>query len=262
MERAVSATEESRDELFARSCVERIEGVDLSRRDFPGRDGSVDYHVLYPDGPAALEVTTLTDEDFRHFMSVMPEVLGFTPQRYSWRVAPNIGCKVKDARRHVPQLIEMCEAEGVLNPADLSDQDHPAVIWLEAGHVELVARESPGAPRIDVMPPAIGGAVKDALSALVEAVGSLLETPLLQRKIHKLNESELSERHLFLLIDSQGLDFGPYYGIGMSEDVPGVAPDVPGSLTHLWLATGFRLGGVLRWSRKDGWSRHWPFDGL
>ena len=117
-------------------------------------------------------------------------------------------------------------------------------------------------PRVRLLPPPVGGATRDSMSALVASLGPLCQSTLIVRKIKKLEASQLTEKHLFLLVDDSGLEFGPYYAVAAERAVPAGDPDVPETITTLWLASGWALGGVLRWSGASGWSRHWPFDSV
>jgi hypothetical protein len=260
LECAVSATKEDPDERFARVCVERIEGVQLSRQDLPGRDGAVDYYIHYSDGPAALEITTLADAAYRQVRSEIAKSLLVNPERFSWRFRLTAALSVKCARRYIPQLVEMCELAGVQDPFDLPDRDDPAVLWHEVNSVSLQGYETHRTPTLHVLDPIIGGGVEDPLLELVQAVNDAVSSPLVKRKLEKLRASGLNGRHLFLLVDAQGMDFRPCYGVAMMEEIPTVDPEVPDDASRLWMASGFKLGGVLRWTRTTGWSRHWPYD--
>jgi hypothetical protein len=68
--------------------------------------------------------------------------------------------------------------------------------------------------------------------------------PLIKRKVDKLQRSQLADQHLLLLVDESGMDFSPYYAVAVAEDVPTRSPQLPVTLTDLWLASGYRLGGA------------------
>jgi hypothetical protein len=257
----VSADKESPDELFARRCVERVLDVPVNRWDRRGREAAVDYHIDY-DGrqPAALEITTLTDQAMRQISALSEEPLEVVPRLFDWHVTPHAGTKMTELRRHVPRLIALCEATGVDDPAKLPNQTHLDVEWWETAPVTVKGYRTSRQPRVRLLRPPVGGATKDSMSALVDSLGSIGQSTLITRKIKKLQASQLGERHLFLLVDDSGLGFGPYYALATKHAVPTDDPSVPEAITTLWLASGWTLGGVLRWSRGSGWSRHWPFD--
>jgi hypothetical protein len=256
----VSATEEGPEEAFARACVKRILRAPVERRDRPGQDEVPDYHVVYDDRPpAALEVTTLTEPRAREIAVLSQKPLDVTPRLFTWRVTPHVGTNMKKFHQHVPELIRQCEEAGVADPLQLTDVT-PAVEWWEAAPVEIRGSQTTRQPTVTVLRPSVGGATQDALDALTDDLSLQCAEPLIRRKVDKLARSQLAEQHLFLLVDESGMAFSPYYAVAAAEDVPSRSPEVPASLSDLWLASGYRLGGVLHWSRATGWSRHWPFD--
>jgi hypothetical protein len=259
----VSADKESPDELFARRCVERVLGVSVNRWDRRGLEAAVDYHVDY-DGrePAALEITTLTDQAMRQILALSEQPLDVVPRLFDWRVTPHAGTRMAELRRHVPRLIALCEKAGVDDPAKLSNQAHPDVEWWETAPVTVKGYRTSRQPRVRLLRAPVSGATKDSMSALVDSLGPVCQSLLIVRKIKKLEASQLSERHLFLLVDDSGMEFGPYYALATERAAPTDDPNVPEAITTLWLASGWTLGGVLRWSRGSGWSRHWPFDNV
>jgi hypothetical protein len=115
---------------------------------------------------------------------------------------------------------------------------------------------------VTVLRPPVGGATRDALNTLADCLAPQCAEPLIRRKVDKLERSQLAEQHLFLLVDESGMDFSPYYAVAVAQDVPTRSPQLPATLTDLWLVSGYRLGGVLHWSRARGWSRQWPFDNV
>jgi hypothetical protein len=258
----VSAKDEGQDELFARRCVEGVLRVQVDRWDAPGRDGAVDCLIRYPGRePAALEITTLTDQATRELVTLLSKPLPVEPKLYAWRVTPYPGTSMKELRRHVPRLIELCEAAGVTDPDNLDPvENDPAMQWFDAAPVEIAGYPTNGQPSVQLLRPPISGATKDSLSALAQALGPACEKPLVVGKIDKLKASKLEECHLFLFVDDSGLPFGPYYALAIDQGIPLVVPDVPADVSDVWMASGYQLGGVLRWCRESGWSRHWPFD--
>lgn len=259
----MSSDSESPDELFARRCVERVLAVDLERWEMRGRPAAVDYHVNYPNREsAALEVTTLTDQGAREISSLSRRPLAVTPRLFSWDITPHPGVVMSELRQHVPRLIELCETAHVRDPFALPDDHDPALQWLvsNAAMVEVRGFPTTTTPTARLVRPVIGGAVSTSLTALGDAINQKSKEDLIAGKINKLDASGLQERQLFLLVDESGLPFDAYHAVAIDHEVPTRSPDVPESLTHLWLASGYYLGGVLLWSREAGWSRHWPFD--
>ncbi len=79
------------------------------------------------------------------------------------------------------------------------------------------------------------------------------------RRINKVGSAPgVDERHLFLILSLDAVAFGTSYGLSFGSLLPSSPPPLPGSVTHLWLASGYGRR-VLLWD-GDVWSQHYPYD--
>jgi len=110
-----------------------------------------------------------------------------------------------------------------------------------------------------VTPRGGGGAVDEQLEGLPAELAEVLQAEPVVRRLAKLASAEgVTQRHLFLLLSLDALEFGTSYGLHFGEVLPKWAPSLPAGVTHLWIATGYGRR-VLLW---DGfsWSQHHPYD--
>ena len=85
-------------------------------------------------------------------------------------------------------------------------------------------------------------------------VADLLALPHVARRVAKVTSARgVDERHLFITI---GVGRMPDAVRLTPEEPPTGHPEVPHSLTCLWLTTSERGAPLLSWSRTDGWRAH------
>lgn len=263
-------TEPSRAERVAFEIVRRVLGAQVEHHDTAGRQRAVDGLIKYNDGSqAALEVTLLTDSDAYEVETMLARD-DFTWQvsgcSWWWTASLNAGVNLRRLRADLPDLLRWCEAHSITRPRawmrvqHLPDGDRWRD-WLEtagvalAGHPDITHR--PG--EVMVTPASTGGAVGD-----VDSVASWLDKelarPRTRRKVAKLADSGLAERHLFLVVDYTGAPFPGFYALAWAAGVPAAMPELPGDLARVWLAPRWSQA-VLTYDVHSGWERHEPYDG-
>jgi len=100
-----------------------------------------------------------------------------------------------------------------------------------------------------------GSTPDPSLRSLPDAVTRLLAEPHIARRAAKVASARrVDERHLFVGLAEGGLPPALYRRLSSPRGpLPGVPPQVPDGLTHLWLSTEWRGSPLLCWQRDEGW---------
>jgi len=255
-------------ERVAFEVVRRTLGTDVEHRDDGSneRQGEVDAHIIAADGErAALEVTVVGDQASLEVEQVLVRPGGWTDPhlRWRWDVRPGPRTRYADFAMSVTTLAAACELAGITDPEALvpsSETERRALEWYRASDCPMFGNSQTSAPgTVDVLPPSSGGAVDEELNGLDAWLVITLASGHIARRIDKLNRSGLRERHLFLILHESGVPFPIFYGLAFKTRVPREPPSLPDGVTHLWLFTGWRDGGVLRFEPAGGWLREQPY---
>lgn len=68
------------------------------------------------------------------------------------------------------------------------------------------------------------------------------------------------EQHLFLSVHPTAFSFAVYGNLAHGGPLPSEPPQLPVGLSELWLASGWKDGGVVRAIAGREWRREHPFD--
>lgn len=240
--------------------------VDVVHRDDGTRPGDVDAHILLNDGPAALEVTILGDRASLEVEAVLVRDGGWNDERLRWRWDVRPGPRTHYGRfyEHVAALLFACERDGVDRPERLTPttaEETAALDWYDESDCRIWGNPHTSMPgTVDVLPPMMVGWEDDSLETLKDWLETVLASGHVGRRVEKLGRSGLTERHLYLIVHSSGAPFSIYVGLAMKTTLPPAPPNLPDAVTHLWIDTGYRAGGLLRFDPTAGWSRAFPFD--
>lgn len=255
------------EERAAYEIVRRTLRVPVVHRDDGLRQGEVDAHICGRGvEPEALEVTIVGDEatlevENRLVQSEPPSIVGL---RWRWDVRPGPRTRCKGFHDLLTVLLTACEAAGVTRPDDLnpaSDMEAHALAAYLDSDCTIFGNPNTDAPgTIDVLPAVIGGALDKRLTGLTSWLTAALSDGHLARHVDKLGRSRLPRRHLFLIIHTSGMPFALYDALAFGSHVPPDNPGLPEAVTDLWMTTGWRAGGVLRFDPSLGWLRNAPFD--
>jgi hypothetical protein len=169
----------------------------------------------------------------------------------------------------VESLILKCEARGITYPEHAYDQafaGDPDFAWIVGSSVTLWGvsklpkiREEDGKERpLWVTQGGSGGTVDESLNQFGRAVDDLLAEPHLRKRVQKLTRdgtvAHRDEQHLFLVADGSALPYGVSHALALRDVEPPGTPNLPGAVTHLWLAVPFSPWLTLGHAR--GWTRY------
>lgn len=254
-------------ERAAYEIVRRILGVEVEHRDDGLRQGEVDAHIIQADGlPSALEVTVVGEQATLEVEQVLiagdaPEIPGL---QWRWDVRPGPRTRNKGFHDRLAPLLRACERDGVTRPDRLTPRSQAETAALASyldSDCTIVGNPETNFPgTVEVLPPTMGGAVDDGLLGLGEWLGTTLTRGHLARHVDKLARTGFDRQHLFLIVHATGMPFSLYYALAFDTATPPGPPTLPFGLTDLWLSTGWSAGGVLRFNKESGWTRHAPFN--
>lgn len=261
-----------RAEAAAFMYVPAIVGARLEEYDHSGRQGAVDALLHYPDGRiASLEVTSAAADRQRqlYFLLAQHETLP-NPGSWSWMATIDDPRDLPELLSRVESLILKCENLGITYPSHAYEQafgGDPDFAWIVGSTVTLWGdpklskiRGEDGAERpLFLTQGGSGGTVDDSLNKFNQAVDELLAEPHVQKRIRKLTrdgaEAHRDEQHLFLLADGSALPYGVFHALALRDVEPPGVPNLPGTVTHLWVAVPFSpwliLGRDGRWIRYE-----------
>lgn len=246
-----------RSELFAYRVVANVLGVEVRHHDDGREPGAHDADVLYPDGTtAALEVTSLGDPREAEMYSHGTELP--VPSSRAWDFRYQIGgVRFRDAERHLPILVALCDRFGVEGPEALPlPLRNAALDWYRARELSLLGFS--GVRRTGVayvLPDGRGGMVGDSLASIGPWLTEQTSDKWFRENAAKLERSGASELHLFVVVMGSGAPFDVVYGLMSGHDVQSAAPCGIEPVTDVWLLSEFG-GTVTRWSARSGWTVH------
>jgi hypothetical protein len=252
------------DEQFARAVVGRVLGVSVEEYDTGGRQNAIDARLHYPDGHiAALEVSSLGPQEEARITNILASgaqrrtVPGLTR---SWMV--QVPRTFHPSKLHtIDQALLRCEQLGVTDLQHAAATDELAEELDDAG-VRITASpdREPGSPTAWVLTAPLGGFTEKGSAALPAELDAALTSDRMQSKLTKLAASGYEERHLFLQVRPLAFSFAVYDNLAFGGPLPTEPPRLPEGLSQVWLASGWKEGGVVRAIARQGWCREHPFD--
>ncbi|MET9634619.1 hypothetical protein ABZX92_44965 [Lentzea sp. NPDC006480] len=252
------------DEAFALAVVGRVLGVNVEEYDVDGRQAAVDALLHYPDGRiAALEVSSLGPVDEARIMNVLDK------QGHKRTIKGLSSCWMTQVPRDFHpgkfRLLEgallHCDDRGITDLKDAVETSAAAAELVDLGVRGVATMEQvKDAPIVWVIPAPIGGFTGTGGLDLADVVTAALLDEKMTGKIEKLAASGHDERHLFLSVRPLAFSFAVYDNLCFGGPLPTEPPKLPGGLSELWLASGFKEGGVVRAIAGHAWRREHPFD--
>jgi len=248
------------DEAIARKLVQHVlgGGVSADWYDDGSRDGMVDAQVTYPDGTvAALEVVGNHDPNYRSLDDAIRKGgarIDAPTLRNTWILNLKEHADVRTIRKAIVALIESLEAASL--PGNLKWPD--GRLWMTDPKIAeeftrlgvQFANSVPSLePRVYLLTPFLGGCAADP-NQLVGWVEQFLEgTPDVPAK---LAASGHEERHAFIWT-TETTDYAATSVLEVDEELPTVAPRLPGGITHLWICSDHARHRVVMWEAGSGW---------
>ncbi len=256
------------EEQWVAAVIGATLGLEVEQYDDGSQPGMHDLNIKGPDGAAAVEVTAAADSDSIQLWKlvngkderwIVPALAG------GWMLFLEPTARAKLLLKELPAFLGELESQGVRTIGRQRRREEAA------GSVEARARqlgivsgsqsgtEYPGSIYFSVQrsPELTGGMVDETGAAVPGWVRDFLLDPHQADVLGKLARSGADERHAFILLP--GFTTAPFGVVDMllREDgvVPLQAPDLPGEVTHVWLASFWTRGSGLRWSLEGGWQR-------
>lgn len=266
-------------EEAVRARLQDILCVDVQQLDDNTVHSTPDLKIVYPDDRpfAPVEVTNALDEEEEKATNDK----GFEPWQTttltrSWTlVSDGPPPRWKDLRLEAEPLLRHLEQSGVygFEPATrmqlevraAATQAEPEVsIWrtlarlaeLRVHQGQAFARER--GPHTIGVGLGRGGTWGFTADAIAHWVTEFVNDQKRQDNVIKLDRGG-DEAHLAIRVHLNGAGFAVYQGIIDQERhnlLPTDDPEVPSTITDLWLAVSFNEGDVLHWQRGAGWTRH------
>lgn len=247
--------------------VPTILGVRLEEYDHSGRQGAVDALLHYPDGHvASLEVTSAAAEGMRQLYALLERTPTLpNPGNWTWSATIDNPKDLPELLERVERIIIKSEARGITHPEhayDLASAGDPDFAWIVRSSVTMAGspevpkvREQDGVERpLFLTQGGSGGVVDEALAGFAAAVTEVLAEPHVQKRLQKLARDGRDEQHLFVVVDTSAFPFGVTYALMARNGVPPGRPELPSSLTHLWLLVTFTPWILL--GTREGWTQY------
>jgi hypothetical protein len=248
MESSIMAGEE-----FARRIIEKELKRAVVKHDDNSAPGMYDLRIGPPDAPEiAIECVGAVDPIFTETWNVGP---ARGPLELSikgdWTVVISPHASVNMVKQHIERLIQELEAREIHNiHADhwLKWQDTALFDELESLKItHAYCYQSPGAGKVHLGMPGIGGAVDEYGSAVPEWIGEFLRAPTKSDVLSKLQRSGAAKREVFVIVTFAGATWPvESYLAGELNHLPSQAPDLPPPVTGVWIVSGMGRKG-LRW---------------
>lgn len=236
--------------MLARRIVSEVTGHPVLPYDDNSLPSMVDAFIHSPNGLVPLEVTADADPDHLQFRSLMRRIdyrIMLPPGAMSWDVLLRPRIPFRRLQRDLPRRLAQ------LDPAarySIYEYDFPRELR-ELGVDAARARSGhTGSPLIKFAA-APYGITPGPLNQYIERL-------LLQKesKIDKIAaHSSDGQGHLFLWIE-HGQNYPAWSALRDSDKgLPEAGPELPATLSDLWLATTLANHRVLHYSRSVGWVR-------
>lgn len=230
-------------------------------------DGSLprmyDLDVLLPDERwAAVEVTAAGDQEAIEQWNLMnggerwivPHLAG------GWLVEVRIGSRWKQLETELPSLL--AELESLTLSALTVHKGTDSDLVRRADNLGVAAAfqsatSFPGSVYMTFDMPAerSGGFISGTQGQLATWVSAFLRDARCSDVLDKLASANADERHAFIFLP--GFNIAPFAVndllLRSEPALPTTAPNLPGRLTHVWIASTWSSGVGMRWAPGGGW---------
>lgn len=238
----------------ARIVSDHLGGISRARDPGGGATSVHDFDVVLPgDRVVAVEVTRHTvAAEIESRVAVQRRDWRFEVLRYDWVVDMIPRYSVREVHHRLPSLLSAVEVAGVesfdLKHETPSGAAEEALVALRALGARLLYRltetSGEGGKIILGAAPVVGSTASHVVVEIAQHHANLMDNA------RKLASAVADERHLFIWVESPH----PQAVAAMAIDVlPEGAPNVPGHIDTVWVATGFEISQVWWFVRDRGW---------
>jgi hypothetical protein len=260
----------SLEEQWAMAVVSQVTGAQVIATDIAGAAaGTVDAEIQHGDGRAApLEVTRLGQQAVFHLRSKLREIRYSRPNpgNGKWLVAVGAPDDLQRLLGCYGRVIQICEKHRVLDPRRLPQgvlEIDADLIWLTTNRRSGMMCVTPvGAfetsREVTFMEPLDSRAAYGGNHVAAAMNGAFDTDDNLKRHVNKLIRSSGDERHLFVIVDSSGIEGAAFFDLFAAFSLPDEDLIVPLKISHIWLLAQWE-SEVTIWERGVGW-RHAAFD--
>lgn len=235
-----------------------------------GESSGPDFEIRYRDGRSGIgEVGIHEDPVFAATIVAIeerqtPHAIALPNGYGSWAMSILRSAGIKDLERALPGLVRSLLDQGrfTLEITSNRPRDNESLLARSLGIAYLHRTEESGANYAFFAPSMFEGDLQpvptdaNRISTWIEEV---LGSDEYQDSWMKLLPFEHDEKHVFIMTSSRTESGIDKLLERTGENMPNIAPNLPGDLTHIWImgryATAGLSGSVTYWSKSDGWTR-------
>ena len=227
-----------------------------------GLGGGPDFEIKYNDGRTGIgEVGLHEDPEFAEAWALIHK--SDTPQQITlpdgsgyWAVGYERIPNMKRLRSELPSLIAALNDESlrVLDIYGEYPQGKNADWARDLGINYLNRHDQSGADVATFFLPFTGGAVPTEPDLIVDWFEGVLASEEYKDSWMKLLPFDSDEKHVFIMTSNRtpfGID-----ELLKRNAIPVRSPNLPGNLTHIWIASRFVGVSAIHWSAGSGWQQH------
>lgn len=260
-------------EISAQSIMKATLALAVEHYDDQSAPKMPDLMVFQDDQEIPAEVTEAVDQKIKRHYSALSQYGSkiSAPNLVSpWHVALRFGARIRDLVPALPLLLkalELCNIKSVsmgLMPIGndvhidgiITKDSLPFILeLLRMGVIQAIQTPEAGdVSEIYLMSQFVGGSVENSADSIVHWLPELFALPSVVKRVRKLSDWGGTESHLFVWI-SEFTD-APWDVIQQirSDGLPKIDPELPNSVTNLWVVHSREQKGVA-WISGKGWVR-------
>lgn len=238
-------------ERFAQRIIQQELGRRVNHHDDNSQPSLYDLRIGNIDAPeVAIECVGAVDRVLTEAWNLGPAQGPFSLKvQGDWRVTMTRGAKVRDLRSNLEPLLRQLERLRI----SFLDVDYPhgrderhLIQKMRALRLsEVCCFRNPGTGEVHLDAESIGGVVDEFGRSVSGWIGEFLRSPERADVLHKLSRSGALARHVFVLVDFAGAPWEVESYLGRPiQHLPQTQPDLPESVTGVWIASTHGPNGV------------------
>lgn len=229
-----------------------------------GEGGGPDFEIHYADGRTGIGEVGLHEDPSTAaawaaiHKSDTPQQITLPPGTGMWGVGFAVVPNIKRVHRELFTLITFLQEEGLteLHIQDDYPRGKAADFARVLGVNYLSFHEDGTADLATFFLPFTGGIVPTDSNLIVDWVEEVLLSDDFKDSWTKLLPFQCEEKHVFFMTSNRtpfGID-----ELLRRPTLPMRAPNLPGGLTHIWIASRYGDVGAIYWSADSGWQHYEP----